>query len=186
MAIGIEKDILNFPITLDYLKNTTTGFNIRAGGYLVFGEKTITGTGALNINMIKVLESVQIISIWGMITEVTTLNNLTNLYFDLWDGTNSVDITADGPTAILSGAPVGSYFIKDKLATEVMGISIVNQCRVVEALREISVPFIASQKISTDTHIRLRCQTTDNPVNFKILIYANFVPINGGYLEMAA
>jgi hypothetical protein len=126
----------------------------------------VTGTGALTANVLQVKGTINVISQYATLTSVTTLDNATNVYADVYDGTNAVALTADGLT--LSGYEEGSFFTKDKDSTEPYSASDSDQVRKTEvtAEAEIGKPFTVTQKKDTDTFIRFHLTTTDNPVDF--------------------
>lgn len=143
---------------------------------------TVGGTGSQVVNVFKILGLVRVVEQAAEITRVGTLTNLTNLYATLYDGTNSEDLTADG--AALSGMPVGTSFMKDKIITQPYSVFDASQCRVSETLddKRLGKPFTVLQKSGTDTFIRMHYTTTDNPVDFDLFIHFEWQPINGGRL----
>lgn len=155
---------------------------LRDGGLHICKEVSIGGTGAQTANVLQFTGSLIVTNQWAVITEVTTLTNLTAMYATIYDGTNSIDLTADG--AVLSGAPVGSYFTKDQVAAQPYSVNLADQCRMLETLadRRSGRPFTITQKNGTNTYIRFHYTTTDNPVNFKIKIHFEYIPINGSTL----
>lgn len=155
----------------------------RGGGrHLEILNATITGTGTVNTNVLKVTGTVQVISQWAIITEVTTLTNMTNVYADVWDGTNSVPLTKT-TTCTLSNAPVGTYFSKDLISTEPYTVNMADQCRMSEMpTKNFSYPFIVTANNGSTTYIRFNYTTTDNPINFKMSVYFNWLPVDGGTL----
>lgn len=157
----------------------------RAGGIKLSVEMTVNGTGAISANIFKVNGSVDIIDAYGEITEITTLTNLTNGKFFLYDGTNSVDITADGFS--LSGVSVGSIILKTLDSSNAATIVNADQCRVTEAdtSKKTHHPFMVTQKNGADTYLKCSMSTTDNPVNFKVKFYVVYKPLDGGSLEEA-
>ena len=138
--------------------------------------------GTHAVNVFQVQGAVRVLDQAAEIVSVTTLTNLTAMYADLWDGTNSELLTADG--AVLSGAPVGSVFMKDLDNTNAYTVLLADQCRVNEVLTEnkIGKPFTVVQKNGADTYIRLRFTTTDDPVAFSIHLMFEWKCINGGCL----
>jgi hypothetical protein len=126
----------------------------------------VTGTGAITANVLRVTGTVRIISQYAIITDVVTLTNATGVYADAYDGTISVDLTADG--LAMSGFPETSFFTKDKDSTEIYTASKADQVRKTEVTAEADIgkPFTITQKKDTDTFIRFHLKTTDNPVDF--------------------
>jgi len=160
--------------------NSAINFCERIAGRLLHAaDVVITGTGVVNLNVFKITGTVRVFNSWAEITEVTTLNNLTNMHADAWDGTNSVLLTKT-PGAVLSGAPVGTFFTKDKSSADTYSVAAADEVRVLEATNKSSVPFYVTQKSATDTFIRFNFTTTDAPVSFKISVWFEYVPINGG------
>lgn len=162
--------------------NTEKGALIRSGGKHV--SKTIALTAnntSANVNIFLLTGTVKIVSIHGEIVFATTLTNCTNVYFDLWDGTNSVLITkATGAT--MSGYGVGSFFIKDSDVSIALTILNNDQCRIKEAATGVKVntELIAVQKISTNTYIRFNYTTTDAPINATVKIDIAWADIDSG------
>lgn len=140
----------------------------------------VTGTGALTANVLQVVGTVNIISQYATITSVTTLTNATGVYATAYDGTNSIDLTADG--AVLSGFPVGSFFTKDKDSTETYTASKADQVRKTEVTAEADIgkPFTVTQKNATDTFIRFHLTTTDSPVDFTMHVIFKYEPLSPG------
>jgi len=168
----------------DTINNSVVDFGQRAVGRIIEVEDAvITGTGTVNINVFQVTGTIRVLNTWAQITEVTTLTNLTNMYADVYDGTNTIDLTKN-TGASLSGASVGTFFTKDKASTETYSIALNDQVRVLEQTNKISVPFYITQKVATDTYIRFNFTTTDDPVSFKMTVWFEYLPINGGTLTL--
>ena len=170
-------------ITSDYNDNSAKDMLVRTAGYEIDKVAEITGTGSVVANVLKLTGSVIVISQWAEIMAITTLTNLTNVYATLYDGINSVDLTADGLT--LSSAVVGSFFTKDKVAAEAYSANIADECRMLETIdvKKAGRPFIITQKNGVDTFIRFHFTTTDSPVLFTMRIAFEYIPFNGGILE---
>ena len=81
----------------------------------------VVGTGSIVAPLLKLVGSVRVLEQYAIITAVTTLVNATAIYATLYDGTVSIDLTADG--AVLSGAPVGTMFLKDQLAANAYSVN---------------------------------------------------------------
>jgi hypothetical protein len=154
----------------------------RSSGYHTEKELTVSGTGAITSNILQLTGTVIVLSQWAMLTEVTTLTNLTNMYADLWGGSVIDTLCSDG--AVLSGMPVGTYFTKDKVSTEAYSIIDAATGGVLETLadRKSGRPFTVTQKAETDTFIRLHLTTTDSPISFKVKVHFEYYPINGSTL----
>lgn len=143
-------------------------------------EKTfrIVGTGSLAPDVLKVTGTVRILEQYATITSVTTLNNATGVYADTHDGTNVINLTADG--SVLSGCPVDSFFTKDKDSSETYSVAKADQVRMNEVSNEdaVGTPFTITNKNNTDTFIRFHLTTTDNPVDFTIKIVFKYNPLS--------
>jgi hypothetical protein len=180
------------PIINDYItdnilatnKNTLFGVAYRLAGRHIWVEDAhITANNETkNLNIFKVNGSVTVINQWAEITEITALTNCTNVYADLWDGTNSVQLTSPG--ADFSNLSLGSFFKKSEDSTQQYSISNADECRVLEpSSKEISVPFIVTQKTSADTYIRFNF-TTNTVLDFKMSIWFEYMPVDGGTLTL--
>ena len=140
----------------------------------------VTGTGAIAANLLKVVGHVIILSQYAIIESITRLNNATGVYATRYDGVNEDDLTADG--VVLSGFTVNSYFTKDKVAaqpyTAVNGLT----GGVVEVTddRFAGRPFTAMQTNGVDTFLRFYLTTTDNPVDFTMGVYFEYIPLGKG------
>lgn len=172
----ITNDDAEFP------DNCLSEMQLRGHGLHICKEATLGGTGAQIVNALQLTGSVVVINQWAIITEVTTLTNLTNVYATLYDGTNEVYLTADGMT--LSGAPVGTFFTKDLIATQPYTVNIADQCRMMEntTSKYAGKPFVITQKNGTNTYVRFHYTTSDNPVSFKLKIHFEYIPMNGSTL----
>jgi hypothetical protein len=118
------------------------------------------------------------------IIEVNNLTNMTQVYADLWDGTNSVPLTAN--SVDLSGAPVGTFFTKNRDSAEPYSVSISDQCRVNEVTSDaIRESFEITQKCGANTFIRLN-YTTNTILDFWLYVCFVYEAINGGKLTLVA
>ena len=145
----------------------------------------VTGTGAIVAPLLQLTGAVRILEQYAVITSVTTLVNATAIYADLWDGTVATDLTADG--IVLSGAGVGTLFMKDKASTEPYSLLLSDQARMNEVAlaRNVGKAFTVNQKIGVDTFLRLHLTTTDSPVDFIVNVVFVYIPLmyDGSKLE---
>lgn len=143
-------------------------------------EIRVTGTGSIVQNVLQLFGSVRITNQFAIIKEITTLSNATAVYATLFDGTVTKDLTKTG--AVLSGAPVGTLFMKDKEITESFSVSPASECQVNEVLvgNKVGKPFTVTQKNGVDTFIQFRLTTTDAPIDFKMLVTFCYMCLNGG------
>jgi hypothetical protein len=137
------------------------------------------GPGAITLNFLQLTGSVRVVAQYAVITEITTLTNLTGLQGTLFDGTVTQDLTAVG--VALSGAPLGTLFTKDKVSTDPFSICVADQARYNEVTDEKKVgrPFTITQKNGVDTFVQLKMSTTDSPVDFIAHVTFCFIPLNG-------
>lgn len=166
-------------------KNSACDMLQRSAGRLLCVEgAVITGTGTVNIPVLKLTGSVEILNQWAEIKTIDTLTNLTNMYADLWDGSTSVVLTKT-TGASLSGAPVGTIFSKREPATDAYDVAFADQPRLIEkATKDIINPFIVTANNSAETFIRFNFTTTDAPVLFTADIYFEWRPLDGGHIEV--
>jgi len=146
-------------------------------------EATITGNGATVVNVFKFTGTVRIISQEAEISEVTDITTCSAVYATLYDGTNTVDLTKNGID--LSGAPVGSYFTKDQVATETYSLNSADQVRLNEVgvSKKAGLAFTATAKNGVDNFIQFRF-TGDANTSFKMKILFCYTLYNGSTLEL--
>lgn len=168
--------------------NSVLDFGERsAGRFLAVEDVNITGTGTITQNVFTVTGSVEILKTWALINSVTTLTNMTDVYADVYDGTTTIQLTKGNPGgAVLSGAPVGTFFTKDETSSSAYTVLLADQVRVLESTnnRNIQLPFVVTQKNATTTYIRFNYTTTDNPIDFNMNIYFEWRPLDGGELNV--
>lgn len=184
--VNFTNDPMNQELPTVVTRNSPNDAFNRVGGRMLSFERHVqAAAGAILMNSIRVHGTVEIDDAYAEIMEVTTLTNLTGLYFDLYDGTTAVEITSSTGGASLSGAPVGSLIIKNKDASNVLTTLISDQARVLEAdtSKKTHLPFLVTAKNGVDTRIRMHGNTTDDPVDFKMMFYIVYHPKDGGYLE---
>lgn len=127
-------------------------------------------------NIFQLTGSVEIVSIYGCITDATTLTNCTAAQLQLWDSTAAVQITKND--GVLSGLGVGSIMLKNAAATVTMAIADNAAGAVTEgsSLSKAYAPFFVTQKTGANTYIRFTYTTTDSPINAKIAWTVRYRP----------
>ncbi|GAG42815.1 unnamed protein product, partial [marine sediment metagenome] len=122
---------------------------------------------------------------YAIITEATALTNCTGGYADTWDGTNQKLLTDDAPGMTLSGAPIGTLFLKDKTADQPYTVAMSDENRVTEttADRFAGRPFIITAKYGVTNYIRFTV-TTNTTLDFKMLVFFEYRILNGGSLDI--
>ena len=164
--------------------NTPEGGIIRVGGKHVAKTITLSATGSdKHVNVFQLTGTTKIVSIHGEVKDATILTNLTNAYFDLWDGTTSVPITKI-TGASMSGFGVGSFFVKDADVASALTTLKNDKCRINEAATgaKVNTEFLAVQKISTNTYLRFNYTTTDAPINAQLKIDVSWMDIDNGII----
>jgi hypothetical protein len=162
--------------------NTPYEILLRDGIRLETEAHINVGAGSHNINVLQLTGAARVVEQYAIITEVTALADMTDVYADLWDGTLSSPLTKS-PGATFSGLPVGSMFTKDKVLTEEYSIldastGIINEI----SDKDVGFPFLINQKAGADTFIRFNF-TTGVGVNFKMQIFFKYQKLNGGSLS---
>jgi hypothetical protein len=102
------------------------------------------------------------------------------MFATVWDGSNSDNLTADG--AVLSGAPMGTFFTRDKESTQPYTVSFADEVRMTEPDNDkrIGFPFTITAKGISANYMRFHYSTTDDPVDFDLKIFFRFRTMNGG------
>jgi hypothetical protein len=135
------------------------------------------------LNVFRFTGSVEIRAQYAEITEVTNLSNMTDVYADIWDGTNAKNLTAPG--ADFSGLSEGSFFSKLQAVTEEYTRHDTSQNRVTEISADnIGQPFIITAKEGADNYIRFNF-STNTVLDFKMDVFFWYRLIDGGRLYQA-
>lgn len=147
-------------------------------------KATLGGTGVQAVNVFQYTGTVMIVNQWAEITRVGTLTNMTNVYSTIYDGTLATDLTKDGIE--LSGAPVGTFFTKDQITSEAYAVNISDQGRVrdSDSADKVGRPFYITAKDGAANYIQFRYTTTDNPIDFDMVIFFEYRIMNGGSLAI--
>jgi hypothetical protein len=180
----LTSDPLNKIITEPHVLNTTKDLIARSAGYRIKLDFDLVGNNQTVVtNIFQVQGTILILTADGLVVDNTTLNNCTNIYWDVWDGTNSDPITKV-TGANLNGAPVGTFFIKDEGVASAVTVLQADEGRIYEpsAGKKAHQEFFITQKAGVDTFIRFHYTTTDTPINGKLAFYMTWLPINNGNL----
>jgi hypothetical protein len=152
-----------------------------AAGVTALKEITLSANNATaSENVFQITGSVKLLSIYGVITDTTTLVNLTAGYLELYDGVNHPDITLDG--VVLSGLAVDTAMFKTGLAAAALNLADNVGCAVSESAadKKIFSECILTQKTGTNTYIRFTYTTTDTPINAKIFWHVRYKGLDNG------
>lgn len=134
----------------------------------------------VNLNLFQFAGSKQIHEIFAEIRQATAITNMTNVYFNVNDGTNTVNLTSPGVD--LSGAVVQSIFGKMRDNTEIADFDDAADIGVLEYKGdEIVQPFIITAKYGVDNYIRLTF-TTNTILNIVIGVLIKYKLVDGGFL----
>lgn len=155
-----------------------SGFSVTKELHIQIGPGSVYGAYAIFTGHIQILNQ------FAIITEITTLNNATDMYATVHDGTAEEKITAGNPGGfVLSGATVGTMFLKDQLATQAATVLDADQVRISEPPNRLAgSPFTLNAKEGVDNFIRIYLTTTDAPVDFKAQAYFEYRPLGWGTL----
>ena len=171
--------VLNTAIPTTPVTNSINSITRREGGLMVSKVITLSASNTTaSVNAFTVAGSVRVKKLYGIITTKTTLANLTVGSFDLYDGTNTVQITkADG---VLSGFGIGTIFAKIDDNAVTWGVGDNSQVRLIEnaGYGNTFMDFVAVQKVSTNTYIRFTYTTTDEPIAATITVYCEYIPLD--------
>jgi len=155
------------------------------GRRLAKAVRITADTETKTVNIFKYTGILTVLNQWGAITDAPALTNCTNVYADVWDGTNSDLITTPGVD--LSGCPVNTVLFKDEINTEIFSKVDADQARIYENRDDDALgrPFSLVAKPGVDNFIRLHL-TTNTTLDFTILINFRVAFVNGSTLEFAA
>lgn len=165
--------------------NSVHDYLERGTGKVLSNSITLNANNtSANVNVFQLTGSVEIMRIYGALTDTTTLTNCTGAYFDLYDSTAAVAITKND--GVLSGMAVGTFFLKNANTATTMAVADNSAGAVTEpaTLGKAFYPFIVTQKTGANTYIRFNYTTTDAPANATATIYVEYrePPDSGGTL----
>ena len=142
-------------------------------------SKTFASTGTQNISIWRILGTIEVRGIWGVVTTVIGVNH-TAASFRLNDQTAQIYITAIGGVA-LSGLAAGTVIVKTGLAAA----AITKMDNVAGAITEpttletmVHSPFLFTKKTAANTDIEYHFATTDNPTTGVMQFFLRYVPIS--------
>ena len=143
------------------------------------------GPGTLVASILRWTGCVLIMEQYAEIISVTSLVNATDVYADIYDQTVATKLTSGNPGgAVLSGCAVGSFFTADEDDTNPYTVLNANQARKKSSDRKnIGYPFYINAKPAVDNDIRFHLTTTDNPLDFEMMVHFAYRPMDGSTLE---
>jgi len=142
------------------------------------------GSGATSANIFKITGTVLVYEFYGTVETVLSAD-IGNGYLQLYDGTNTVDIT-DAPGPSFNSLGVGSHIHKVDDATVVLEIEDSSQCRLYEDATKFGEDphFQLTAKNGADTYVRF--VYSDTGTSGEIDWYCKWKPLSeDGFLEAA-
>lgn len=152
----IRKNDLIAPISLPIQSNS--GYDLirrSVRGTQVFNTKTLVTAGApVSTNLFSFTAAMNLNLVFGVVLDNTDIADMTACYFDFWDGTLSVPITAAaGPD--LTGFGIGTSIIKDDVVANPAIALDTDQVRIREtAVGTLLAPLKVSPKAGVTNYIR--------------------------------
>jgi len=148
-------------------------------------DQTLTGSGAtVSDNLFQFYGTVEVKYIRGIVTTAIG-SNVTNVYINAYDGTNTVSLSKT-TTRTLSSAPIDSLIQKVADSDEVLGYLASDQARLYEDDSKYGVDrtFILNAKRGVNNYLRMTYTTTDEPTEGAIRWYIEYRPLsNSGFVK---
>ena len=134
---------------------------------------TLDGNGPQNDNWFIFNGTVDITEIGIQIAQITDITTLSTCYFDVYDGTNQIDVTASAGTD-LSGATVESYAFKNGDNTVALALQDSSQVRLTN---EGKASLRLTAKNGVANYIRFNF-TGDANTNVMASSYIRYIPVS--------
>jgi len=153
----------NYPNSDDISPGSPYCSMIRSIGTLVCKNITITGTGGEVItNVFQFDGPIELIELWAVFTDVTDVTTFSGVWFDVYDGANSVAVTSDGVDC--SDASQYSCILKDRTSGNAARFLNADQVRYQESTsnRREFVGGVIGVKSGATNYLRLRVDTDAN------------------------
>ena len=151
-----------------------------------FVDKTLVANAASGtVNLWQVAKGVKVFQLGAVLLDDTTLTNMTDCGFALYDSTATVAITKL-TTLTLSTAVVGAFIAKVAGAATNAGFASAAVGGIVEAGSNplVDYSFAVAQKNGAATFIRFNYTTTDAPINCTWRFFVEYEGIDGGSLTV--
>ena len=150
---------------------------------------TVTGTpnGAQDENLFTISGGVEILRLSGIFTLVTDVSAVTAAGFDLYDGTNVVQVTSAAGTD-LSASTLQTHILRvDQAAAAVTSLKS-DQVRIIDGAvgLDLHAPFVVSSKYGATTYLRFNYTSDGGGANFKMTFEAVWRPLIREYGEVEA
>jgi len=148
----------------------------RASGDLSYTEITVAGTGGEVVtNLFSFTAPIELVDLYAIFTDVSDVTTASGCYFDIWDGANSVPITADGRDC--GGVGLGAIILKDQDDSQTLRLLDSDQVYYQESAANNPREFmggIIQAKAATTCYLRFRVDT-DGDTDFSLCIYLSWV-----------
>ena len=136
-SVPIGSTFYEYDTRVDYITYDGTNWVV----YLyevkeLHSEKTLVkGTEPISVNLFSFTGPFRLREIWGVCTEATDASDIDDAFFNLYDGTNVVDLSDDqsGSGVTLTNMTVGSVIGINNIATNDMFYQKSDQCRYLAA-----------------------------------------------------
>jgi hypothetical protein len=169
-----------FPSNAD--RNSIAGMAQRIDGLCLCAEAHITANNETkNLNVFSVNGTIDVLDQYAIITEITALTNMTNVYADFTDGLNIINLTKT-PGNDFSNIALGSFFKRNQLSSATYTLSNANQVRLIETLNRDAGIMTLTGKNGGNNYIRFNF-TTNTILDFKMLVFFVYKKINGGTIQ---
>jgi len=160
----------------DVARNSFSGYSIRAGriaeAFFTEYEPAPQG-GVYTHDLFTITGAVEILSFWGMFFWTSDVTNITKVWFDVYDQTNLVPITANGVD--ISNLTTYSHTGRNDQAAQVAEFLDADQARIVDGGlgATLLAPIIVSAKNGAETVLRMHYTNDGSPTIF--IAYFNAV-----------
>lgn len=139
---------------------------LRGNGTLIYTSISIAGTGAQVLTNCFTFDGpIQLIELWAVFTDVTDVTQIDDIYFDVYDGTNVVQLTTGNPGgAVASGATIMSSLVKDDDDNQAIAFLDADQIRYEEPASQNQLFYggYISPKNGVTNYVRFCCDTDAN------------------------
>jgi len=148
----------------------------RAAGELAYNDVTIAGTGGEVVtNVFSYTAPFELVSLYAVFTDVSDVTTANGVYFDAWDGANSIPITADGLNC--NGVGANAIILKDQVLAQTLRLLDSDQAYYQESAVNNPREFqggLVQAKASTTCYVRLRMDT-DGDTDCTLRVYMSWV-----------
>ena len=155
------------------------GSIIRGLGIPIHNTVDVDGVGVAEVitNVFSYTGEFILNRLWAVITDATEITAASAVYFDIWDGSNTIPLTAAAGVDC-SGANVHSVVVKDGLVAAALTLMDADQVRYDEsAFNKAFVGGIVGHKAATTCYVRLRV-TCNADTDLTWRVYMSYSPMD--------